>query len=106
MTGTAFPEVLHLAAFAHGPGSGNMAGVVLGAAGLSDEQMLRTARELGYSETAFVTTALHASPAARIRYFSTGAEAPFVATQRWRRQLPLPKSMVQAHFPLPRPPVR
>ncbi|WP_425862602.1 PhzF family phenazine biosynthesis protein [Arthrobacter sp. TWP1-1] len=77
MTGTAFPEVLHLAAFADGPGGGNMAGVVLEAAGLSDEQMLRTARELGYSETAFVTTALDANRGARIRYFSPGAEVPF-----------------------------
>ncbi|WP_449374579.1 PhzF family phenazine biosynthesis protein [Arthrobacter psychrolactophilus] len=77
MTGNTFPEVLHLAAFADGPGGGNMAGVVLDAAGLSDEQMQQCARELGYSETAFVTTVLDVNRGARIRYFSPGAEVPF-----------------------------
>ncbi len=78
MTDTTFPEVLHLAAFADGPGGGNMAGVVLEASGLSDQQMLRTARELGYSETAFVTTALDANRGARIRYFSPRRRGPLL----------------------------
>ena len=77
MTGNTFPEVLHLAAFADGPGGGNMAGVVLDAARLSDEQMQQCARELGYSETAFVTTALGSDRNVQIRYFSPGAEVPF-----------------------------
>lgn len=77
MTDTAFLEVLHLAAFADGPGGGNLAGVVLDAAGLGDDHMQQRARELGYSETAFVTTAVGSDRTARIRYFSPGAEVPF-----------------------------
>lgn len=77
MSDAARPEVLHFAAFADGPGGGNLAGVVLAAEGLSDEQMLQTAMEVGYSETAFLTTELDADRRARIRYFSPGAEVPF-----------------------------
>ncbi|SEE80324.1 phenazine biosynthesis protein PhzF family [Arthrobacter alpinus] len=77
MSDAVIPEVLHLAAFADGPGGGNLAGVVLDAMELSDEQMLEVARDVGYSETAFVTTALDAKRSASIRYFSPGAEVPF-----------------------------
>lgn len=77
MTEAALPETLHMAAFADGPGGGNMAGVVLDAAGLDDTQMQEIARDLGYSETAFVTSPLDAGRRARIRYFSPGAEVPF-----------------------------
>ncbi len=66
-----------MAAFADGPGGGNMAGVVLDAAGLDDAQMQEIAKDLGYSETAFVTSPLDAGRRARIRYFSPGAEVPF-----------------------------
>ncbi|MEV8145085.1 PhzF family phenazine biosynthesis isomerase [Specibacter sp. NPDC078709] len=71
------PEVLHLAAFADGHGGGNMAGVVLAAADLSDAEMLQTAKDVGYSETAFLTSGLDVNRSARIRYFSPGAEVPF-----------------------------
>ncbi|GAA0498094.1 oxidoreductase [Paractinoplanes deccanensis] len=57
-------------AFSDDPKGGNPAGVVLDAAGLDDEAMLRIAAEVGYSETAFVT-------GDRIRYFSPLAEVPF-----------------------------
>lgn len=77
MTEAVLPEILHLAAFADGPGGGNMAGVVLDAADLDDAQMQDIAKDLGYSETAFVTSPLDAGRRARIRYFSPGAEVPF-----------------------------
>lgn len=77
MTEAVLPEILHMAAFADGPGGGNMAGVVLDAVGLDDAQMQKIAKDLGYSETAFVTSHLDAERRGRIRYFSPGAEVPF-----------------------------
>ena len=64
------PDVLRYAAFSDRPTGGNPAGVVLDAAGLSDERMLAIAAEVGYSETAFVD-------GDDIRYFSPLAEVPF-----------------------------
>ena len=63
-------EILRYAAFTDTPAGGNPAGVVLDARGLSDEEMLRIAADLGYSETAFVE-------GDDIRYFSPLAEVPF-----------------------------
>jgi PhzF family phenazine biosynthesis protein len=63
-------DVLRYTAFSDRPTGGNPAGVVLDAAGLSDERMLAIAAELGYSETAFVD-------GDDIRYFSPLAEVPF-----------------------------
>jgi PhzF family phenazine biosynthesis protein len=63
-------EVLRYTAFSDTPDGGNPAGVVLDASGLSDEEMLRIAAEVGYSETAFVD-------GDDIRYFSPLAEVPF-----------------------------
>jgi PhzF family phenazine biosynthesis protein len=57
-------------AFSDRPDGGNPAGVVLDAAGLSDDRMLAIAAELGYSETAFLS-------GTDIRYFSPLAEVPF-----------------------------
>jgi PhzF family phenazine biosynthesis protein len=48
-------DVLRYAAFTDRPTGGNPAGVVLDAAGMSDDEMLAIAAELGYSETAFLT---------------------------------------------------
>jgi PhzF family phenazine biosynthesis protein len=48
------PRIFHVDAFTRTAGSGNPAGVVLDADGMNDEEMLRIAAELGYSETAFV----------------------------------------------------
>jgi PhzF family phenazine biosynthesis protein len=62
--------VLRYAAFTDSPSGGNPAGVVLGAAGMSDEQMQAIAAEVGYSETAFLD-------GDDIRYFTPLAEVPF-----------------------------
>jgi PhzF family phenazine biosynthesis protein len=63
-------DVLRYTAFSDRPTGGNPAGVVLDAAGMSDERMLAIAAELGYSESAFVD-------GDDIRYFSPLAEVPF-----------------------------
>ena len=55
--------------------SGNPAGVVVDAEGLSDEGMLLVASDLGFSETAFLTAVTPDS--ARVRYFSPRAEIAF-----------------------------
>ncbi|WIB42354.1 PhzF family phenazine biosynthesis protein [Curtobacterium sp. MCLR17_058] len=68
-------EILRYTAFAAEPGGGNPAGLVLDAAGLSDDQMLAIARKVGYPETAFVVGATSTGP--RVRYFSPSAEVPF-----------------------------
>ncbi len=68
-------DVLRYAAFTDRPSGGNPAGVVLDAAGMTDEEMLAIAAELGYSETAFLTGGDGAER--EIRYFSPLAEVPF-----------------------------
>ncbi|MFC4856746.1 PhzF family phenazine biosynthesis protein [Actinophytocola glycyrrhizae] len=67
--------VLRYAAFTTDPTTGNPAGVVLDAAGLSDAEMQRIAAEVGYSETAFVCGGTR--PDFTVRYFSPLAEVPF-----------------------------
>lgn len=69
-------EILRYAAFTSDPSGGNPAGVVLDASDLSEEEMQSIAREVGFSETAFVT----GEPEFRhltLRYFSPQAEVPF-----------------------------
>ena len=73
---TTSPAVLRLAAFTDRPEGGNPAGVVLDAGGLSDAAMQDIAREVGYSETAFVT-GTHGARELDVRYFSPEAEVPF-----------------------------
>lgn len=70
-------ETLQLRAFtiADEASSGNPAGVVLDAEGLTDADMVRIAADLGFSETAFLTRITPSS--ARIRYFSPRAEIAF-----------------------------
>ncbi|OII06450.1 PhzF family phenazine biosynthesis protein [Curtobacterium sp. MCBA15_005] len=68
-------EILRYTAFAAEPGGGNPAGLVLDAAGLSDDQMFAIARQVGYPETAFVVGSTATGP--RVRYFSPSAEVPF-----------------------------
>ncbi|MFI5930638.1 PhzF family phenazine biosynthesis protein [Actinoplanes sp. NPDC051494] len=63
-------EILRYAAFSTDPAGGNPAGVVLDAAGLTGDEMLAIAADLGYSESAFLT-------GDRLRYFSPLAEVPF-----------------------------
>ncbi|MEV0095232.1 PhzF family phenazine biosynthesis isomerase [Streptomyces sp. NPDC050738] len=76
------PEILRYTAFSADPAGGNPAGVVLDAAGLSDEEQLAIAAELGYSESAFLTAppeGLGGEPgrAFTVRYFSPKAEVAF-----------------------------
>jgi PhzF family phenazine biosynthesis protein len=71
-------EVLRYSAFPEGGAGGNPAGVVLGAASLSDPQMLAIAEAVGYSETAFLSPASGSDPTRlRVRYFSPRAEVDF-----------------------------
>jgi PhzF family phenazine biosynthesis protein len=69
-------EVLRYAAFTDDPAGGNPAGVVLDAAGASDEEMRAVAAEVGYSETAFVTQS-NGGGDYELRYFSPLAEVAF-----------------------------
>ena len=69
-------EVLRYAAFTDDPAAGNPAGVVLEAGGLSAAQMLATAADVGYSETAFVT-ADDGRGNLDVRYFSPADEVAF-----------------------------
>lgn len=68
-------EIEHWTAFSDEPTGGNPAGVVRSAEDWSEERMQRTAADLGYAESAFVTT--DEGGARRIRYFSPIAEVPF-----------------------------
>lgn len=68
-------EVLRYTAFSDDPGGGNPAGVVLDASGFTDEDMLRTAAEVGFSETAFLLP--RDGVLRRVRYFSPLAEVSF-----------------------------
>jgi PhzF family phenazine biosynthesis protein len=67
-------EVLRIAAFSDGETGGNPAGVVIGDAHPSDEDMRRIAAEVGFSETAF---AMPQGAGWRVRYFSPASEVPF-----------------------------
>jgi PhzF family phenazine biosynthesis protein len=68
-------EIMRYVAFSTDPAGGNPAGVVLDAAGLDDDAMLRIAADIGFSETAFLTPADDDSFA--VRYFSPLTEVPF-----------------------------
>jgi PhzF family phenazine biosynthesis protein len=72
----AMTEILRLAAFTDVPEGGNPAGVVLDATALDDEAMQAIAADVGYSETAFLTSA-GADRTYDVRYFSPAAEVPF-----------------------------
>jgi len=69
-------SLLRYAAFTTDPSQGNPAGVVLDAGALDESQMLRIARDIGYSETAFLTRR-RATGEFDVRYFSPEAEVPF-----------------------------
>ncbi|MET9956507.1 PhzF family phenazine biosynthesis isomerase [Streptomyces sp. NPDC006339] len=63
-------------AFTPTPFSGNPAGVVLAADGMTDARMLALARELGHSETAFVLPADDTDHDVRVRFFTPTTEVP------------------------------
>ena len=64
-------------AFAEQPFSGNTAGVVLGTDELTDQQMVRMAREVGASETAFISRANDLHRPTRVRWFTPQVEVGF-----------------------------
>ena len=76
-------EVLRYAAFPAGDAGGNPAGVVLDARGMTGEEMLAVAAEVGFSETAFLFPTEFAAERmergthARVRYYSPLAEVAF-----------------------------
>ncbi|KUO16407.1 PhzF family phenazine biosynthesis protein [Streptomyces dysideae] len=75
---TKSPTVARYAAFADSPELGNPAGVVLDARALSDADMQSIAAEVGYSETAFVTSLVEpGATALSVRYFAPDAEVDF-----------------------------
>lgn len=70
-------SVLRYSAFTDEGAGGNPAGIVLDAHGLSDEDMLTIAAEVGYSETAFVRPRGDGGRVVDVRFFSSQAEVPF-----------------------------
>ena len=56
--------------------SGNPAGVVLDARGLTDEEMRRIARELNNSETAFILPGKPGEYDVQVRFFTPAKEVP------------------------------
>jgi PhzF family phenazine biosynthesis protein len=75
-------ELLRLAAFTTDPAGGNPAGVWIGTALPPDAEMQSIAKEVGYSETAFLapdpkSDAGGVAGRFRVRYFSPLAEVPF-----------------------------
>jgi len=67
-------NVLKLAAFSHHGQGGNPAGVAFYEEMPTDEEMLKIAREVGYSETAFL---VKQGNDWRVRYFAPELEIPF-----------------------------
>ncbi len=67
-------EVLRLAAFSHNNQGGNPAGVVISTEMPGQQMMLQTAKQVGYSETAFLKPQ---DDGWRIRYFAPETEVPF-----------------------------
>ena len=70
-------DVLHYTAFATSPAGGNLAGVVLDASALGDDEMVAIAAGLGYSESAFVTPGPAGNRSFTLRFFSPKAEVGF-----------------------------
>ncbi len=67
-------EVLRLAAFSQNGKGGNPAGLVFCEEMPGEDEMLRTANEVGYSETAFLVKQVDGW---RVRYFAPQMEVPF-----------------------------
>ena len=67
-------DVLRIAAFSHNNKGGNPAGVVIGNEMPAENEMLRIAKQVGYSETAFLKPY---NDGWKIRYFAPEMEIPF-----------------------------
>lgn len=65
-------KVYKLSAFAKGEGGGNLAGVVIDSENLSESEMQAIAKEVGYSETAFVSKSERAD--FKVRFFTPNIE--------------------------------
>ena len=71
-------DVIRLAAFSDGDKGGNPAGVVLVDTFPTEAEMRATAKQVGYSETAFVIPQAGSNDQRwRVRYFSPESEVPF-----------------------------
>jgi PhzF family phenazine biosynthesis protein len=70
------PRIYHVDAFTRTPGRGNPAGVVLHADGMTDADMLAIARDIGYSETAFVLAPDGDNHDVHVRFFTPTVEVP------------------------------
>ena len=69
--------VQRLTAFTTDPAGGNPAGVVIGSRLPPEDEMQRTAAEVGYSETAFLAPIPEEHRTYRVRYYSPLMEVPF-----------------------------
>jgi trans-2,3-dihydro-3-hydroxyanthranilate isomerase len=69
-------RIKHVDAFTSDPFSGNPAGVVLDARGMSEKSMQNIARELNLSETAFILPPSIKSADIQIRWFTPASEVP------------------------------
>ncbi|TLM98720.1 PhzF family phenazine biosynthesis protein, partial [bacterium] len=67
-------NILRIAAFSQNDKGGNPAGVVLCDEMPDEKEMLAIAKQVGYSETAFLTPV---NDGWRIRYFAPEMEVPF-----------------------------
>ncbi|HEX4724886.1 MAG TPA: PhzF family phenazine biosynthesis isomerase [Pseudonocardiaceae bacterium] len=70
-------DITKYAAFTTDPAGGNPAGVIFDAGPLAAREMLAIAARVGFSESAFVTSADDAARRYRLRYFSPKAEVAF-----------------------------
>ena len=67
-------DALRIAAFSYNNQGGNPAGVVIGSKMPTENEMLQTAKQIGYSETAFLK---QVKDGWRIRYFAPEMEVAF-----------------------------
>ena len=67
-------DALRIAAFSYKNKGGNPAGVVIGSEMPSEKEMLETAKQIGYSETAFLKKV---DDGWRVRYFAPEMEVEF-----------------------------
>ena len=70
------PRLYRIDAFTTEPGRGNPAGVVTHADALDEARMQAIAREMGFSETAFVLRASGDDHDVRLRFFTPTTEVP------------------------------
>ncbi|MFC6704557.1 PhzF family phenazine biosynthesis protein [Flexivirga alba] len=73
----ALSNLLRYSAFTASSGGGNRAGVVLDASALTPSEMQSIAAEVGYSESAFVTSEIQQNEPISIRFFAPEGEVAF-----------------------------